>query len=142
MREILFKAKRTANGEWVEGSLVKIDEQDFRIVTEEDLEYSYTRYSVYDGEMTRVDKDTICQWTGLYDYKDNKIWENDIVKDMGCGYEGSVKYTGAEYSIEWKGNSYIRKDMTFWVENRELEVIGNIFDNSADKLGGANGHNS
>lgn len=130
MREILFKAKRTSNGEWVRGSLVKIYEQEFRIVTEDDLEETYILDSVYDGEMTMVDEDTICQWTGLYDYKGNKIWENDIVKDLSCGYKGLVKYTGAEYSIEWKGNSYIRKDMTFWVENRELEVIGNIFDNT------------
>lgn len=71
MREILFKAKRTDNGEWVEGSLIVYPDGDSYICGDCDEPYTLNKY--------KVDPETVCQYTGLTDMKGQKIWENDIV---------------------------------------------------------------
>jgi uncharacterized phage protein (TIGR01671 family) len=133
-REILFKAKRIDNGEWVEGDLVH------SVYSNNDI--CVGKHCCGVG-MHQVDESTICQYTGLTDKNGNKIWENDVVnyKNESVGYDknGIVKF-GEYHSgfdgnanhigifIEWNSDC-LRKDIGFWVKNRELEVIGNIFDN-------------
>lgn len=67
MREILFKAKRLDNGEWVCGFLVPMWGQ-MHII---DRDFENTAYP--------IDESTICQYTGLNARNGNRIWENDII---------------------------------------------------------------
>lgn len=123
MREILFRAKRTDNGEWVEGFYVN------RFDVNEEIEHLiFWRKSYTVWEYAKIDPETLCQYTGLKDKNGNRIWENDIVS----GYFNHKKITGfikygsnAVYYIEREGSYGIHLD------NSEdwLEVIGNIFDN-------------
>jgi hypothetical protein len=75
MREILFKAKRVDNGEWVEGMLWKKQYNDGNRIfiscfpNKDDNEQVYV-----------VCPETVSQFTGLRDKHGNRIWENDIVK--------------------------------------------------------------
>lgn len=70
----LYRAKRTDNGEWVEGCLLIIDDSEYRIAT-----------SCLQGDVKEllnvcayeVDQSTICQCTGLKDKNGNLIWENE-----------------------------------------------------------------
>lgn len=123
----LFKAKRTDNGEWVEGALV-YDGRDklYRIITE--INYS-TGTCLTTDNAPRVDKSTICQCTGLKDENDKLIWENDIIRcKVGTA---KVIWDKSEWRIEWLKNDLWRKDLYYWaVEDiQRVVVIGNIFNN-------------
>ena len=73
MREILFKAKRLDNGEWIEGYywVNSLNNHLIRVV-----KHKADTFTTGDYE---VDPDTLCQFTGTNDMDDNKIWENNIV---------------------------------------------------------------
>lgn len=132
MREILFKAKRMDNGEWVEGYYRRIPCMGM-------LEhYIMPRNPKNRMEQYAIDPDTICQYTGLTDKNGRKIWENDIVnckKYIGGNY---VDYCIEAGYVEMKHGAFglhrIKYDAYYrtfkdWLEDYEYEVIGNIFDN-------------
>ena len=127
MREILFKAKRLDNGEWVEGYYQKRFDLDG---SEQHLIFWSKSYTVW--EYAEIDPDTICQYTGLVDKNGQKIWENDICEMV---YDGVVN----TYVIVWDKDELDFKE-TNGKENygrnyeylgccEEIIVIGNIFDN-------------
>ena len=138
MREILFRAKRIDNGEWVEGYYIYHIKRTIcpigDSVKPEDEQHVIMQDGFSDWNMPRntvvfdIDPETVCQYTGLKDKNGKRIWENDIVS----GYFNHKKITGfikygsnAVYYIEIEGSYGIHLD------NSEdwLEVIGNIFDN-------------
>ena len=85
MREILFKAKRIDNGEWIEGSLINldIDSGHCYIVPPYKKASTLPINFLITGRMKLVDSETLCQFTGLCGKNGNKIWENDIVNHNG-----------------------------------------------------------
>lgn len=124
MREILFRAKRVDNGEWVEGNL---------FIEENRAEITRGTCNGVGIEGVSVEKDTICQYTGLTDKNGNKIWENDIVS---CGGYLVVtwKEEFASFCLSKKGWMY-QHFFGEAVNGCDCKVIGNIFDN-ADLLKG------
>ena len=123
-----FRAKRTDNGEWVEGCLLIIDDSEYRIAT-----------SCLQGDVKEllnvcayeVDQSTICQCTEINDKNGKLIWENDVVKgkyyDNGKSHRhiGQVKYIYEAYKVVGV------KQYTGYHAHLDgsYEVIGNIFDN-------------
>ena len=106
MREILFKAKRVDNGEWVEGYYMN------RVNHEIIQEGTWIIWE--------VDKNTICQYTGLTDKNGNKIWENDIAKH-GLITE-TVIFKDGSFGVYSNGSA-----VHLHVCYKNLEVFGNIF---------------
>ena len=119
----LYRAKRTDNGEFIEGLLTIMWGQ-FHIINPDD---ENTAYPIYES--------TICQCTGLRDKNGKLIWENDIVAYWDT-YSTESGYSEADCigKVFWDGET-----MSFQVTGRlsaesyevldECSVIGNIFDN-------------
>lgn len=137
MREILFKAKRTDNGEWVEGYLM--DEGYINVPFNDDIVGG--RFD----EPIEVDPSTICQYTGLTDKNGKKIWENDIIRcyadtdDLGNDLFFYYKVVWHEnYHCWWLSEIYAKEkedEFLYQYYSDDIEVIGNIFDNP-ELLGG------
>ena len=140
MRDILFRAKRIENWEWIEGNLILSDDAEegweaIIIPTTDSNMYTKggARGTVSFENWHRVNKDTICRYTGLTDIDGNKIWENDIFaygEEMGVirfGENGDYKYDYGFY-VDF-GDSFLRNDLGFWLKERTIKIIGNIFDN-------------
>lgn len=143
MREILFKAKRTDNGEWAEGYYCKRKTGYYDNIGFHEEYKDCIIVSFLDGGITwvEVDPETLCQHTGL---TQKNIWENDIVK-TNHGYIGIIRFgqydiTHYGFYIEWiNGDEALRIDLLYWLP--KIKSIGNIFDNP-ELLGGdsANGN--
>ena len=145
-REILFKAKhehvvvvnKDLEGQWVEGLLW-------------DEEYIYSRD--IECELL-IDKDTICEYTGLHDKNGKRIWENDILmchdnpKDLVKAVFGEFNVIEVESEevidsvIGWYYEVIPTDELSkcepfcysmpltdTYIKLNEMEVIGNIFDN-------------
>lgn len=146
MREILFKAKRTDNGEWVEGYYVCCRSCHYILPIFND----YAPYNGYDDRYEKwieIDKKTLCQYTGLMDKNGRKIWENDILKgyeypflsDNDFNYFAIVDWADEGkcfglYTVKnpkssvcgiSEGNFELLEDFN----SKQWEAIGNIFDN-------------
>ena len=133
-REILFKAKRLDNSEWVEGYYLNIAKINHFICTGK-IKLDGALKGIIAPEMYAIDPDTLCQYTGLTDKNGEKIWENDIC-DRKEKYPEIVTYNKGDWQLDY---SYVfGKEMHtdacnlgFYVCERDcVEVIGNIFDNS------------
>lgn len=140
-REILFKAKRKDNGEWVEGYYIYHIKRTIcplgDSVKPEDEQHVIMQDGFSDWNMPRntvvyeIDPDTLCQYTGLTDKNGKKIWENDIVEERHRGVitmRYHVLWDFKETSWMFETKSSARYGI-YAINQRKFEVVGNIFDN-------------
>lgn len=144
MREILFRGKRLDNGKWVEGYFAQHKDRcailRFRVpeLNAETADEWIKGYGFF-----KVDSETVCQYTGLTNAYDKKVFEGDICEfsvfdwnGHDTQYKGVVVYDGSRFML-WrsKESEYYGDDGGFdldWVmaQDDEFQVIGNIFDNT------------
>lgn len=156
MREILFRAKRIDNGEWVEGFYSQLPKPSLgaTIITNGDLcaedvaDYiivnwckQHSNFSnafpleVVECEYYEIDPETLCQYTGKSDEDGNKIFEGDIVGFIDLySTESGYSESSCLGEVVWS-----EEECCFHVTNRlsaeswevldECKVVGNVFDN-------------
>ena len=127
MRKILFRGKRTDNGEWVQGYPCRYGwigkEKDYIIP-----DYASALYTA------EIDPETVGQYTGLTDMNGRKIFEGDTVWNS---------YDEDYGKVEWDNDmaKFIITFPTFTVDfanvyGEELEIVGNVYDNPELLKGG------
>ena len=134
MREILFKAKRIDNGEWVEGIPIKTHIGLF-MCFDENPHYCHMYGYMEIDKIIKVDENTLCQYTGYEDDSGNKIFENDLIECKEFSNGHLIKHFFSQVEWDAVGTGFAFKDDKFgWafmdsLTVYECEVIGNIFDN-------------
>ena len=139
IREVIFRGKRTDNGEWIEGF------------------YSAEEYNPYIGKIEYIPRiqiigkcvslgvipETVGQFTGLTDKNGVKIFEGDIVKCTDTindfEFNAVVEFGNPNgeynwgYQLKFISGEDSNFDILCWVDMEEtgafIEVIGNIHDN-------------
>lgn len=128
----LFKAKRTDNGEWVEGFYAVIREK--TVIIEREAKNFYDvdgGKNSHGNKIVEVDPSTICQCTGLKDKNGNLIWENDIVNCLSeecCGYIGWNESEAGFYFNALLEDGGFEEEHIYDYQDC-IEVVGNTFDN-------------
>ena len=123
MREIKFRGFNNFNNGWIYGSLVEIYE-DCHILKEG---------KTFFDRHTKVDKDSIGQYTGLKDKYNTEIYEGDILEltyfddskaEMYVSYlDDLAKFILRDLKEQ---NKYFNIE---FFDKENIEVIGNIFEN-------------
>ena len=159
-RQIKFRAKGRYTGEWVSGSLLHynldyISPLDNSTTTFEFC-YVWLENAEEGGRRVEVDKNTIGQFTGLYDNDDKEIYEGDILVFGSPGDDAfddcpfEVADCNPAYEVKWFDGRYIIRSkfdeadelcdnlcgvgpgsvgVTADCVRKHFLVIGNIYDN-------------
>ncbi len=149
MREILFRGKRTYNGEWIEGHLIWCEDGRARIIPSHTDIFCYEMdESIIQTVAHRVIPETVGQYTGLTDKNGKKIFEGDIVKEyleslkeigFNSGFDfGKVFWYGKDVQFLRTSKVYIN-DAAILSDSHKYEVIGNIHDKPELLDGAGNG---
>lgn len=135
MHEILFRGKRTDNGEWVYGYVCRYGwtgKENTYILPN----YASALYSI------EVNPETIGQYTGLADENGTKIFEGDIVlvpyidpifkctwDDTSLSERAIVKYVDGMFYVEYieSGDKFTLSAM-----KGQMKIVGNIYDNKLE----------
>ena len=149
MREVLFRGKRTVNGEWIEGAyspfnwnfLGEREENPQIIIISDDKNI--------DGLWHEVIPETVGQYTGLTDKNGVKIFEGDILRGFEYPFRSNSDgefnyfaeivwfddssafgiYTFKNPKSNVRGISEGNTDYLEYFNADKWEVIGNIHDN-------------
>lgn len=116
MREIKFRGKRLDNGEWVYGSYVEINFHYSNGYVERHLIVALNAHEF------EVDPETVGQYVGLKDKSVKEIYDGDVVMVCDCERFEIIFHKGCFCYQIGKGDYHI-------FNNKEIEIIGNIYDN-------------
>lgn len=129
MREILFRGKRTINGEWIEGFYTCFNGKEYRIYSG----YAETDCGDYYPDCDNIDPKTVGEYTGLTDKNGKKIFEGDIIDTPDrlvkvVWFEGNAQFD--LHFIRYKDDVTTTNFKGIHMRDlKEYEVIGNIHDN-------------
>ena len=133
MREILFRGKTIVTGRWIEGLLWKKKYDSNKIFI------SYFPDKDDNEDALVVDPETVCQYTGVMDKAEKKIFEGDVVEGLflfGMSINAVATFKDGSFGLKWYRGSIEEFSAFSCFHNVTFEVIGNIFDNPELMEGG------
>jgi len=118
-REILFRAQRADNGEWVYGSLQHFDNGECYIKSTE----SNKRF----GAGILINPETVGQFTGLTDKNGTKIFEGDkIHSEIHNPSVYEIRFIEGGFCAWYEGGWPIDINHFYPSTGCDIQVIGNI----------------
>lgn len=133
MREILFRGKQIDNNEWAEGYFIEQNTPEYHayIVKLFEGEVTGKCIDILSLDIVEVIPETVGQYTGYSDDRNNKIFDGDLIRDLK-EYDdvAVVKYNDGEFVLQWTDSyddslsDYSYKGFLF-----NLLKVGNIYDN-------------
>lgn len=135
MREILFKAKRLDNGEWVEGYYVERDNKSWiypagnQVISKSlarELRPFHSAKSTQRimKEVFPVAPSTVCEYTGMTDKDGKKIFEGDILNENGEHFTVVYDSNWAKFKLQYLHAIQYPE----WNRGVLMEVVGSIHD--------------
>ncbi len=142
MRPIKFKAQRVSDGEWVEGSYIRL------------VVYGVMKHFILPANglmfddvllkdiLIEIDPNTLCQFTGLVDIDRVEVYEHDIIMTEICLMVVVYVATSASFGAvplkqfnELSDKSNISTDDMYWFDNDivDLGLYGNIHDKTGER---------
>lgn len=135
----LCKAKRTDNGEWVEGNYFCRSVYIEILGCKDIIVHHYIipigievpEKATWEEVCVEIDPSTICQCTGLPDKNRKTIWENDkcCVRRFCILAYGVIKYLEGCFCFVEDRTGNILRLCDIRTNGYEIKVEGNIFDN-------------
>ena len=132
-REIKFRGK-SEHGVFVYGDLIQYENGDTSIFEKKLSRFGREAIEIY--KRTKVDKETIGQFTGFPDKNKKEIYENDIVKAplLDPIFGDIIKDAFDNAYIEFNNGAFV---VNYYGSHRiylqdlydKIEIIGNIYDN-------------
>lgn len=140
-REILFRGKRTDNGEWITDSETYIRDGDGIWLSDENL------------NVVTVIPETVGQYTGLTDKNGKRIFEGDILDvSSDVAYGGVAVHRLGYFVVEFHNGCFMksalddpqlsffdnakRKGLYHFISTDIHKIVGNIHDNPTTLKGG------
>ena len=115
-RKIKFRGRITKSTEWVYGSLIVYPDGEYNILSQRKENSSKM-------DDWCVDKQTVGQFTGLYDKNGQEVYEGDIVRYFKDEL-GIVKFVAGSFIID--GNTCYE---SFLELGGKIAIVGNIYEN-------------
>lgn len=137
MREIRFRGKNIKTKEWVYGHLFFFGDGRYFITpkgvkVEGDTGEEPSEFILRGVQCFEVEPKTVGQYTNQENHEDKEIYEGDYVsKEMDNGFdygefEGVVELIDGKWVINNRVNHYEE----LFTEIEQIEILGNIYDNS------------
>lgn len=127
MREILFRAKREDNGEWVYGYYVHLPDAAGSV----HIMHVRAQNPDENNNVHYVIPETVGEFTGMTNEDGTRIFEGDIVENIETGMRALVQYfpEHAAFMLWCRSETVNQIEYAGEISFFEIQVIGNIHDN-------------
>lgn len=110
------------------------------VLTLQQIQDGWARETIDSKAVSGFELISVSQFTGLLDKNVKEIYEGDIIKVTGefaIDDYGIVKWSQQEddytyhcgFMVDWQEEVKRRSHLSFWANHREIEIIGNIYEN-------------